>query len=82
MSPSERSLHISISQLPSPERVSEALQLVTHVARDGGYLSIEPNRLAPTQWRGVCKLEGITHISMGATVEDVVHDLADRTGAI
>lgn len=62
--------------------MTEYLHLVTHVALDGGYLHISPHRYVPTEWRGECHLEGVVHRVSGPTVEDVVHQLADRTGAI
>ena len=82
MSLTDRSLHISISQLPSPEGVNDYLRLVTHVATDGGALEVAPRRHAPTEWKGRCTLEGIVHQVFGPTVDDVLHQLADRVGAI
>lgn len=82
MSQTALSLAISISQLPSPERMNEYHSLVTHVAEGGGYLSISPKRYAPTEWKGTLHVEGVVHQVFGPTVEDVIHELADRVGAI
>lgn len=56
--------------------------LVTHVASGGGYLDIAARRHAPSEWRGTLTVEGIVHRVRGATVDDVIHQLADRVGAI
>lgn len=56
--------------------------LVIHLASDGGYLSIAPRRHAPTEWKGTLQVDGATHQVLAETVEDVIHQLADRVGAI
>ena len=76
------SLFISISQLPSPQRVEDYRRLVIHLASEGGYLEIGAQRYAPTRFKGTAILEGAVHTVMGDTVDDVVHGLADRVGAI
>jgi len=62
--------------------VNDYSALVTHVARDGGYLDIHPRRTFPSEWKGTCHLEGAVHTVIGDSVDDVIHQLADRTGAI
>lgn len=56
--------------------------LVTHLASEGGYLSVAPRRHAPTEWKGTLQVEGALHQVLAETVEDVIHQLADRVGAI
>ena len=62
--------------------MNDYLRLVSHVASEGGYLSVCPRRLAPSEWKATVHLEDAVHTVLGPTVDDVVTQLADRVGAL